>query len=53
MIFFKSCPKCQGDMLLEKDPFGDYKHCLQCGLYEDLSTTLAGEMVGASKGKAA
>lgn len=29
---FKSCPKCRGDVYLERDFEGAwYEHCLQCG----------------------
>ncbi|GEM_PF-5373659 len=36
MLFLKSCPRCQGDMYLEKDYYGIYKECLQCGNVLDL-----------------
>jgi len=36
MINFKGCPKCQGDMVLEKDHYGWYHHCIQCGLHVDM-----------------
>ena len=31
MFFFKTCPKCQGDMYLDQDSYGTYRKCLQCG----------------------
>ena len=31
MFYFKACPKCQGDQTLEKDAYGEFKKCLQCG----------------------
>lgn len=31
MIYFKVCPKCNGDMYLEQDEYGIYRKCLQCG----------------------
>ena len=31
MFFFKTCPKCQGDMYLDRDSYGTYRKCLQCG----------------------
>ncbi|NQW23901.1 MAG: hypothetical protein HQ475_10700 [SAR202 cluster bacterium] len=31
MFYFKACPKCQGDQILEQDAYGEYKKCLQCG----------------------
>lgn len=33
---FKSCPKCKGDIYLEKDIDGWYERCLQCGYNRDL-----------------
>ena len=36
MLYLKSCPKCHGDMFLEKDSYGAYRQCLQCGLMKDL-----------------
>ena len=35
MLYFKSCPRCRGDMYLNHDFYGDYKVCLQCGLTEE------------------
>ena len=34
----KCCPKCKGDVFLEKDQFGWYEQCLQCGYLKDLDT---------------
>ena len=31
MMWLKSCPKCRGDLFLDKDEYGWYKECLQCG----------------------
>ena len=35
MIQLKSCLKCHGDMYLDKDTYGAFRQCLQCGLMED------------------
>jgi len=32
------CPKCKGYLILERDNYGLYKQCLQCGFIHDLST---------------
>jgi len=32
------CPKCKGRLLLEKDNYGLYQQCLQCGYIHDLQT---------------
>ena len=37
MIFFKACPKCRGDLHLDRDPYGVYVECLQCGFTRDLT----------------
>jgi hypothetical protein len=31
MIYFKCCPRCQGDMNTCWDQYGKYFQCLQCG----------------------
>ncbi len=31
MIFFKSCPRCKGDMTTSADMYGKFIECLQCG----------------------
>ena len=36
MIWFKACPKCQGDLCLDSDHFGKFKTCMQCGYCKDL-----------------
>ncbi len=38
MVFYRSCPKCKGDMHTRRDFYGDFKECLQCGLMQDLET---------------
>lgn len=37
MIKLKACPKCHGDMTLEKDQYGSYLSCLQCGSIKELT----------------
>ena len=37
MIKFKGCPKCKGDLYLNKDMYGKYFNCLQCGYMKDLA----------------
>ena len=36
MLYFKSCPKCNGDMYLDRDAYGSFRQCLQCGNLQDL-----------------
>lgn len=33
--YFKSCPKCGGDLILLEDNFGKYQDCMQCGYIID------------------
>ncbi len=40
MLYLKSCPKCHGDMYLEKDSYGVFRQCLQCGLVRDLDAPM-------------
>ena len=41
MFYFRSCPKCQGDMYLERDAYGSYRKCLQCGRMIELESPKA------------
>ncbi|MEE8318411.1 MAG: hypothetical protein V3R36_02100 [Dehalococcoidales bacterium] len=36
MLRFKSCPRCRGDVLIDRDVYGWYQQCLQCGYQRDL-----------------
>lgn len=40
MLRLKCCPKCKGDVLLDKDYYGWYEQCLQCGYLRDLETII-------------
>ena len=33
MFWFKSCPRCNGDLYRDSDTYGPYISCLQCGHY--------------------
>jgi hypothetical protein len=35
-IKFKACPRCKGDVLLDKDRYGYYLECIQCAHMIDL-----------------
>ncbi len=32
----RNCPKCGGDMFIDKDMYGWYEKCLQCAYQHDL-----------------
>ena len=36
MWVLKGCPKCHGDIFMEKDTAGWYEKCLQCGYNRDM-----------------
>ena len=40
----RGCPRCRGDMFLEKDQYGWYEECLQCSHRRKLSTELTGSL---------
>jgi len=41
----KSCPRCKGAVYLEKDMYGWYEQCLQCGYSRDLDTLYVEELL--------
>ena len=42
MILFKACPRCGGDIRTERDFYGAYKMCLQCGHNVDVKESKEG-----------
>ena len=36
MLKIKGCPRCQGDVYQNRDIYGDYVECLQCGYMANL-----------------
>lgn len=57
MVYFKACPRCRGDMHINRDMYGAYRECLQCGYMVDVETpgslTKLAELAPARKKKAA
>jgi hypothetical protein len=41
-IYLKTCKKCRGDLFLNRDIYGSYLQCLQCGLLVELKEKKAG-----------
>ena len=37
MLELKACPRCKGDMHTNRDMYGSYKECLQCGHMQDVA----------------
>ncbi len=40
MLELKACSRCNGDVKLNRDMYGTYKECLQCGRILDIQTEL-------------
>jgi len=38
MLRLKGCPRCKGDLHTDRDIYGTYTVCLQCGYMVDLQT---------------
>ena len=51
MLYLKACPRCDGDVHVNRDVYGEYRHCLQCGYTEDTERTRAGWMIPVPKDK--
>ena len=37
MIWFKGCPRCSGDLFHDRDQYGQFVTCVQCGFSKDLT----------------
>ena len=47
MLYTKACPRCSGDIKLDRDNYGVYAKCLQCGFNRDFKTRReAGSPIG-------
>jgi len=54
MVFLKACQRCGGAMHMDRDIYGEYKECLQCGLMLDIVSSndvLAEAMAESKKSK--
>ncbi len=40
MLKINGCPKCRGDVLVDKDEQGPYEECLQCGYLRVLESVV-------------
>ena len=38
MFSRKSCPRCKGDVRVDRDQYGWYEQCLMCGYMRDLES---------------
>ncbi len=37
MYWFKHCPRCSGDLVVENDQYGIFVSCMQCGMCKDVA----------------
>ena len=49
MFYLKGCTKCQGDLTLEKDTYGDFLKCMQCGTLIEVHVEVYGHQSLMSK----
>ncbi len=52
MFWFKSCPKCHGDLYRDSDTFGTYIACMQCSHYLTEADEMCLELSSARVGTA-
>ena len=45
MFWFKQCPRCSGDLFEDKDQYGAFITCMQCGFTKDAANSRRGVMV--------
>ena len=38
MYWFKQCPRCNGDLVVENDQYGIFVSCMQCGMCKDVTS---------------
>lgn len=55
MLEFKACPRCRGDVHTNRDMYGTYRECLQCGYMVDVEqpNKLGSVLLARAKKKAA
>ena len=39
MLELRACPRCKGDLHTNRDMYGSYRQCLQCGYMHDIPNT--------------
>lgn len=44
MLKLRSCPKCRGDIRIDKDMYGWYEECIQCGYLGYMEDMLDGKV---------
>ena len=51
MLKLKSCPRCKGDVRIDRDQYGWFEECIQCGYTCDLKDVVTPEKPGPGKPK--
>ena len=46
MMRLKGCPRCKGDIVVERDHWGWYEECIQCGYLRDLQSVVKVKELG-------
>ena len=49
MFWFKLCPRCSGDLFEDRDQYGKFISCMQCGLIRDMPNCEGGGFVISSE----
>ena len=49
MFWFKLCPRCSGDLFEDRDRYGKFITCMQCGLIRDVLNLGGGGLVISSE----
>ncbi len=44
MIMFKGCPRCSGDLYRQRDQYGHFVTCAQCGFSKDVPQSTTGPL---------
>ena len=45
MFWFKQCPRCSGDLFEDRDQYGTFITCMQCGFIKDVVNQHQGVLV--------
>lgn len=45
MFWFNLCPRCNGDLFEDRDQFGSFITCMQCGFGKDVSANTMGTFI--------
>jgi hypothetical protein len=45
MFWFRQCPRCSGDIYVDRDQYGPYITCIQCGFSRDVPNSSQGPTV--------